>query len=83
MTVVLEPQTGAKLRELASREGQDAQALVNAWLTERIARHEQKFEENVRAIQQGLDAADQGRGRPFEEFLAEHRQRYPDAEPAQ
>jgi len=81
MTVVLEPQTEAKLRELASREGQDAQALANAWLAESIARHEKEFEENVKKIQEGLDAIDQGRVRPFEEFLSEHRQRFPDAGP--
>ena len=79
MTVVLEPQMEAKLRELAFREGQDAQILANAWLAVSIAQHEQEFEDNVRAIQEGLYAADQGRVRPFEEFLAEHRQRYPDA----
>lgn len=80
MTVILEPQTEAKLRELASREGQDAQALANAWLAESIARHEREFEENVRAIQEGLDAVDQGRVRPFQEFLSEHRRRFPDTE---
>ena len=81
MTVVLEPETEAKLRKLASREGQDAQALANAWITESIARHEQEFIKSVKAIQEGLDAVDQGRVRPFQEFLSEHRQRFPDVRP--
>lgn len=38
-----------------------------------------EFEQNVQAIQEGLDAVDQGRVHPLEEFLAEHRQWYPDA----
>ena len=38
-----------------------------------------EFEKNVTATQEGLDAADAGRVRPFEEFLAEHRRRFPDA----
>ncbi|MGI4788100.1 MAG: hypothetical protein ACRYFS_04540 [Janthinobacterium lividum] len=34
-------------------------------------------EDNVRAIQDGLDAIDAGRVRPFEEYLSEHRQQFP------
>ena len=83
MTVILEPETEAKLRDLAQREGQDAQALANAWLAESVARHEREFEESVKAIQEGLDAVDQGRVRPFEDFLSEHRRRFPDSESAQ
>jgi hypothetical protein len=40
---------------------------------------EREFEENVKAIQEGLDTIDQGRVRPYQEFFAEHRLRYPDA----
>ncbi len=39
----------------------------------------EQFDEDVKAAQVGLDAIDQGRVRPFEDYLAEHRQRYPDA----
>ena len=53
MTVTLEPNTEAKLREL---------------------------DRNVKAIQDGLDAVDSGRVRPFEDYLSEHRQRFPDVD---
>ena len=36
-----------------------------------------EFEENVKAIQKGLDAVDAGRVRPFQEFFAVSRRRYP------
>lgn len=36
------------------------------------------FEGDMQAIQEGLDAVAAGRVRPFQEFFAEHRQRYPD-----
>ena len=39
---------------------------------------EHDLEDDVKAIQEGLDAVDAGRVRPFEEFLAEHRRRFPD-----
>lgn len=81
MTLTLEPETEAKLREMAHREGQDAQVLANAWLAESLARHEREFAENVRAIQEGLDAVDQGRVRPYEEYLEEHYRRFPRSEP--
>jgi predicted transcriptional regulator len=79
MAITLKPETEEKLRQVAQRQGQDAHSLADIWLAESIARHEQEFEANVAAIQEGLDAIDQGRVRPFEDFLSEHRQRYPDA----
>jgi len=60
MTIVLQPETEARLSEIARREGQDTQALAQAWLTESLAWYEREFAENVRAIQEGLDAVDQG-----------------------
>jgi len=79
MTIILEPETEAKLRETAQREGQDADALANALLAEVLERKAREFAEEVAAIQEGLDAVREGRERPFEEFLAEHRARYPAA----
>lgn len=80
MAITLKPETEEKLRQVAQRQGQDAQSLADVWLAESIARYEQEFEANVAALQEGLDAIDKGRVRPFEEFLSEHRQRYPDSE---
>ena len=77
MAITLTPETEAKLRETASREGQDADALADSMLAEVLAQRAQEFEEDIAAVQEGLDAIDQGRVRPFKDYMAEHRQRFP------
>lgn len=77
MAITLTPETEAKLRETASREGQDADALADAMLAAVLAQRAQEFEEDIAAVQEGLDAIDQGRVRPFKDYIAEHRQRFP------
>lgn len=75
MSITLEPETEAKLHETAAREGQGVDTLANALLAEILQQRERAFAEDVAAIQEGFDAVHQGRERPFEEFLAEHRAR--------
>ena len=77
MAITLTPETEAKLRETASREGQDADALADAMLAAVLAQRAQEFEEDIAAVQEGLDAIDQGRVRPFKDYMAEHRQHFP------
>jgi hypothetical protein len=73
MTITLEPETEAKLRETAHREGQALDALANALLAEVLEQKAREFAETVAAIQESLDSVREGRERPFGEFLAEHR----------
>ena len=79
MIITLKPETEEKLRKTAEWEGQDVDTLASTILGEALEQRAKQFDENVRAAKAGLDAIDQGRTRPFEEYLAEHRLRYPDA----
>ena len=47
-------------------------------LGEALEQRAKQFDADVKAAQVGLDTIDQGRTWPFEEYLAEHRVRYPD-----
>ena len=79
MTITLTRETETVLRRTAQRTGQEPDLIVNRLLAEVLTQQEQALLVEVAAIQEGLDAIDQGRVRPFKEFMAEHRQRYPDA----
>ena len=77
MAITLTPETEANLRETAWREGQDADALADAMLAEVLAQRAQESEEDIAAVQEAWVAVREGRERPFAEFMAEHRQRFP------
>lgn len=79
MTITPAPETGARIQQIALREGQDADALANAMLAEVLAQRERDFEEDIAAVQEARVAIREGRERPSAEFMAEHRQRFPDA----
>lgn len=79
MAIVLKPETEEKLRQTAQREGQDVDILADALLAEVLAQREREFTEDVAAVQEAWTAVREGRERPFEEFFAEHRRRYPDS----
>lgn len=49
-------------------------------LAEVLAQREREYAEDVAAVQEGVNAVNQGRVRPAAEFFAEHRLRYPNAE---
>ena len=77
MAITLKPETEEKLRQTAQWEGQDADTFADALLADVLAERERQLAENVKLLQEGLDALDAGRFRPAAEFFAEHRQRYP------
>ncbi len=54
MTITLAPQTETKLRELADREGQEVNALVDTLLAASIEAAERDFEEACAAIASSL-----------------------------
>ena len=71
MTVTLTPQTEMRLREKAEREGQDVNAVADAIIAATLEREGREFEETVAGIQRGLQAAAEGRERPFDEYVAD------------
>jgi hypothetical protein len=78
MAIVLKPETEEKLRQTAQREGQDVDILADALLAEVLAQREREFTEDVAAVQEAWTAVREGRERPFAEFMADHRRRFPD-----
>ncbi len=77
MTITIVPENEEKLRETAAREGQDTDTFANALLAEVLAQREREFEEDIAAVQEAWVAVNEGRERPFSEFMADMRQKYP------
>lgn len=75
LTINLAPETAAYLREKAARQGQDAETVAQVTLAETLAWEAHDFEETVAGIQRGLDAAAEGRERPFEDYVADVQRR--------
>ena len=70
MTITLAPQTEAKLKEMATREGRDVDALVAALLTAVVEAADRDFEESCEAIAESL-AGDPKHDIPFEVYRAQ------------
>ena len=70
MTITLAPQTEAKLKEMASREGRDVDALVAAVLAAVVEAADRDFEESCDAITEALDG-DPKHDMPFEVYRAQ------------
>lgn len=76
ITISLNPELEARLREQATQQGQDI-SIVAAELLARILEWElQDSEETVTGIQHGLDDFKAGRSRSFQEFSEEQRRKY-------
>ena len=76
MTITLNPQTEAKLRAKADREGQDINLLADELLALILEWEAQDHAQAVQGIRRGLEAFEQGRCRPFREFAAEQRAKH-------
>ncbi len=78
MAITLKPETEEKLRQTAEWEGQDADTLADALLAEVLAQREREYAEDIAAVQEAWVEVREGRERPYQEFLADHRRRFPD-----
>ena len=67
MTITLAPQTETKLKEIASREGQDVSTLADALLAASVEAAERDFEESCAAIAGSL-ASDPKHDISFEDY---------------
>ena len=81
MAITLTPETEARLRERAEREGQDADAFANALLADALADDPDDLTEaevaEIRVgIRRGLEAAAAGHVKPLAQVVAEARQRH-------
>lgn len=76
MSITINEQTEARLREKAAREGQDINLLADTLLNIALQWEAQDHAEAVEGIRRGLEAFGQGRSRSFKEFAAEQRSRH-------
>lgn len=73
MTITLNPQTEARLRAKASREGRTPDTVADAILGDVLDAEAQEQAETVSAVQRATVAAMAGREKPLEQYLAEQR----------
>jgi hypothetical protein len=73
MTITLRPETEAKLRETAERDGNDVNILADTLLSEGLEARAREHAEFVASLQKELDAAAQGRGKPLAQYVTEQR----------
>ena len=80
MTITLDPETEAKLREKADREGQEPDVVAKMLLADVLEADARKHQESVAAIREALES---GPGKPIEQYVAEQRAKhgYPDSWP--
>jgi predicted transcriptional regulator len=76
MTIMLTPETEARLREKAEREGQDIHAVADALIAAALEWEAQERAEALAGIQRGDHAAAEGRERPLAAFVAEQRAKH-------
>ena len=82
MTVTLAPEAETVLRRTAQRTGQEPETIVNKLLAEVLTQMEQEYAAGVAAIHEGMEDIEAGRERPYEEYMAARRLRFPGVAPA-
>ncbi len=80
MTITLAPQTEAKLKEMATREGRDENMLAEALLSEVLEAANRDHSEMLEGIERGRQAYTEGRSRPFSQYVSEILRRRQDLE---
>lgn len=73
MTITLSPQTEARLREKATREGRTPDTVADAILGDVLNAEAQEQTEIASAVQRAMTAANTGREKPLEQYLAAQR----------
>src|SRR5437764_7804939 len=76
MTITLTPETEARLREKAEREGQDIDTVADALIAAALEWEAQERAEAIEGVRRGDQAAAEGRERALAAFLAEQRAKH-------
>lgn len=82
MTITLAPQTEAKLKEMATREGRDENTLADALLAEVLEAANRDHSETLEGIERGRQAYAEGQSRPFSEYVSDVLRRRQDRDAA-
>jgi hypothetical protein len=70
MTITLRPSTEALLLEKAQQKGQDLNTLVDTLLADSLEVQKRESEETAMAVRKAVGAAEAGREKPIEQYLA-------------
>ncbi len=81
MTITLAPDAETALRKTLQRTGQEPDAVVSHLVLATLTQMEEQRAEDAAAIQEAMEDVRAGRERPFSEFMAEMRQKYPQLGP--
>jgi hypothetical protein len=73
MTLILTPDTEEKLHRYAETHGCDPNAVGNSLLARAIEQADTEFEETMAGIDAGWRAGEEGRERPFREYIEDVR----------
>ena len=76
ITLELEPEVEARLRDKATRQGQNAEAVAQALIAEALDLEAQERAEVVQGIQRGLKEFEQGKFRAHDEVISDKRSKY-------
>ena len=76
MSIMLTPETEARLQKKAQHRGEDINHVADTLLAEALEWEEQDHFEAVEGIRRGLEAFEQGRCRPFHDFVTEQRAKH-------
>lgn len=71
MTITIAPQTETKLKEMASREGLEVNALADNLLAAVVEAADQDHLEMLEGIERGRQAYAEGRSRPFSDYASD------------
>ena len=82
MTITLAPQTEAKLKEMATREGRDESTLADALLAEVLEAANRDHSETLEGIERGRQAYAEGRSRLFSNYASDVLRRRQDRDAA-
>ena len=76
ITVNLNSEIEAQLRETAAKQGRDVSIVAAELLTTILKREAEETQEVVEGIQRGLDDFEAGKFRSFAQFAEEQRRKY-------
>lgn len=82
MTITLEPEAETALRKTLQRTGQEPDAVVSHLVLATLTQMEEQRAEDAAAIQEAMEDVRAGRERPYKEYMAEMRQKYPQLGPS-
>lgn len=80
MTITISPELEVRLRERASQEGMEVDAIAETLLAAALEWNEREYAEAVEGIRRGLEAGAAGRVRPAAEVFADMRRQIASAQ---